>query len=121
MATLLDSIYGLYLDYQYRRSEADNRTGLLLQPEFSDPVNTTTTLGFHHDEVEFADEVREHVEQYAMRSRESWKQLLMEGRNDGDDEIDNEDDGEGVDDDGFEFEFEDKEIDDFEGEDSLYD
>ena len=35
MSTLLDSIFGL-----------------LLQPEHSDPVNTITTLGFHHDQVE---------------------------------------------------------------------
>ena len=43
MDTLLDTVYGL-----------------LYQPEHSDPVNTTTTLGFHHDQVEFAEEVREH-------------------------------------------------------------
>jgi ubiquitin-protein ligase len=65
MTTLLDSIYGL-----------------LLQPEYSDPVNTMSTLGFHHDQVEFADEVREHVENNASRSRESWKKLLLEGVDD---------------------------------------
>jgi hypothetical protein len=72
---------------------------LLLQPEFSDPVNTTTTLGFHHDQVEFADEVREHVEQYALRSRESWKKLLLEG-------VDSEDEDDGLENEG-------DEVDDF--------
>lgn len=60
MTTLLDTVYGL-----------------LYQPEYSDPVNTTTTLGFHHDQVEFADEVREHVDMHASKSREEWKQQLL--------------------------------------------
>lgn len=67
MTTLLDTVYGL-----------------LLQPEFSDPVNTTTTLGFHHDQVEFADEVREHVDRYASQTRAEWKAELL-GEDDGDD------------------------------------
>lgn len=75
MSTLLDSIYGI-----------------LLQPEYSDPVNTTTTLGFHHDQVEFADEVREHVETYANKSRAWWKaEVLGEGHEDGEDGEDDDD------------------------------
>lgn len=68
MTTLLDSIFGL-----------------LLQPEHSDPVNVITTLGFHHDQVEFADEVREHVDRYAYKSREQWKRQLL-----GEDSVDEE-------------------------------
>ncbi len=77
MATLLDSVYGL-----------------LLQPEHSDPVNTTTTLGFHHDQVEFADEVREHVRDYARQSRAWWKAELLgeEHIDDGNSDILDEDD-----------------------------
>ena len=60
MTTLLDSVYGL-----------------LLQPEHSDPVNTTITLGFQHDQVEFADEVRDHVRKYASKTREWWKKELL--------------------------------------------
>ena len=60
MPTLLDSVYGL-----------------LLQPEHSDPVNTTTTLGFHHDQVEFAEEVRDHVDRHAFKTREDWRKILL--------------------------------------------
>lgn len=73
MTTLLDTVYGL-----------------LYQPEYTDPVNTTTTLGFHHDQVEFADEVREHVGCHASKSREEWKKELL-GEDDSDDEEDDED------------------------------
>ncbi|KAI0014255.1 hypothetical protein F4779DRAFT_612549 [Xylariaceae sp. FL0662B] len=54
MATLLQAVYGL-----------------LYQPEHSDPVNTTTALGFHHHEVEFANEVREHVRKHALQTRDT--------------------------------------------------
>ena len=60
MSTLLDSIFGL-----------------LLQPEHSDPVNTITTLGFHHDQVEFAEEVQEHVQRHARKTRAQWKKVLL--------------------------------------------
>lgn len=60
MTTLLDSIYGL-----------------LLQPEHSDPVSTIATLGFHHDQVEFAKEVRDHVRTHAGKSREEWSRELL--------------------------------------------
>jgi len=70
MTTLLDTIYGL-----------------LFQPEFSDPVNTTTTLGFHHDEVEFADEVRAHVDRFAGKTRDWWRrEILGEAHTDSDDD-----------------------------------
>lgn len=71
MTTLLDTVYGL-----------------LLQPEYSDPVNTTTTLGYHHDQVEFAEEVREHVDRYASQSRDEWKKVLL---GEDDDSFDDED------------------------------
>ena len=54
MTMLLDTVYGL-----------------LYQPEHSDPVNTTTTLGFHHDQVEFAKKVRDHVQRHACETRNS--------------------------------------------------
>ena len=75
MTTLLETVYGL-----------------LYQPEYSDPVNTTTTLGYHHDQVEFADEVREFVEEHASMTRTEWrKELLGESDEDKDDEMaDNE-------------------------------
>ena len=60
MRTLLDMIYGL-----------------LLQPEHSDPVNTTITLGYHHDEVEFADQVRAHVKKHARKTREEWRAEIL--------------------------------------------
>lgn len=60
MTTLLDSVYGL-----------------LLQPEHSDPVNTTSTLSFHHDQVEFFDETRDYVDRHAFKTREDWKKILL--------------------------------------------
>jgi ubiquitin-protein ligase len=73
MSTLLDSIFGL-----------------LLQPEHSDPVNTITTLGFHHDQVEFAEEVQDHVQKHARKTRAQWKKVLL-GEEPSDDEDENED------------------------------
>jgi ubiquitin-protein ligase len=71
MTRLLDSVYGM-----------------LLQAETSDPVNTTITLGYHHDQVEFNDEVREWTRMYARKTREEWKTTLLEGKdwNDGDED-----------------------------------
>lgn len=82
MTALLDTVYGL-----------------LLQPEHSDPVNTTITLGYHHDEVEFAEEVREHVQKHALKTRAHWKaELLGEVAPPAeDDEEDDDDDGMGED------------------------
>ena len=82
MTTLLDTVYGL-----------------LYQPEHSDPVNTTITLGFHHDQVEFADEVREHVGRYANKSREQWKAILLGDEDEDDDEDEDEDEQDGSEDD----------------------
>ena len=53
---------------------------MLLQAETSDPVNTTITLGYHHDQVEFNDEVREWTHMYASKTREEWKTTLLEGK-----------------------------------------
>lgn len=55
----------------------DTIFGLLMQPEHSDPVNTTITLGYHHDMVEFAEEVRGHVQRHALKTREEWKEELL--------------------------------------------
>jgi ubiquitin-protein ligase/uncharacterized protein YegL len=60
MGAILDTIYGL-----------------LYQPESSDPVNTTTTLGFFHDPVDFAEEAREHARKHASKTREDWKAEIL--------------------------------------------
>lgn len=57
----------------------DTIYGLLLQAETSDPVNTVFTLDYHHDAVEFNDEVREWVARYATKTREEWRRALLEG------------------------------------------
>nr|OQO19999.1 hypothetical protein B0A51_12261 [Rachicladosporium sp. CCFEE 5018] len=53
--------------------------GLLFQAELSDPIKTSTTLGYHHDQVEYADEVRVHVRKYTRQSREAWKDEILDG------------------------------------------
>lgn len=40
--------------------------------------HTIVTLGYHHDQVEFADEVRAHVAKYASKSAEEWRRELLE-------------------------------------------
>jgi ubiquitin-protein ligase len=82
MSRLLDSVYGM-----------------LLQAETSDPVITTITLGYHHDQVEFNDEVHEWTRMYARKTREEWKTTLLQGKewnedggNEGEDD-EGEDDG----------------------------
>ncbi|KAF2158863.1 hypothetical protein M409DRAFT_61284 [Zasmidium cellare ATCC 36951] len=69
MATVLDTVFGL-----------------LLQAETSDPVNVTTTLGYHHDQVEFAEDVRAHAQRHASKTRQQWKEELI-----GEDENEEED------------------------------
>lgn len=80
MTTLLDTVYGL-----------------LYQPERSDPVNTTITLGFHHDEVEFAEEVRDHVQRHALKTRAQWRaEILCEDEEEGtEDELGEDEEDEG--------------------------
>jgi ubiquitin-protein ligase len=48
----------------------DTVFGLLLVPEFTDPINTVVTLNFYWDEVAFREEVRSHIEKYALKGRE---------------------------------------------------
>lgn len=55
MTTVLDTVYGL-----------------LYQSEMSDSVNTGSSLGFHHDQVEFADETRKFVKKHASMTRKQW-------------------------------------------------
>ena len=43
----------------------DTVFGLLLVPEFTDPINTVVTLNFYWDEVAFREEVKKHIETYA--------------------------------------------------------
>ncbi|CAK3843880.1 bifunctional E2 E3 enzyme [Lecanosticta acicola] len=87
------------------RTVIDTIFGLLLQAEASDPVNTAAALGYHHDQVEYADEVREYVKKHAVKSRQEWNDELLglrEPRH-GDQEIgdgeDQEEDEENCDDD----------------------
>jgi len=48
----------------------DTVFGLLLVPEFSDPINTVVTLNYYWDEVAFKDEVQKHIRKYANKSRQ---------------------------------------------------
>jgi ubiquitin-protein ligase len=100
MTRLLDSVYGM-----------------LLQAETSDPVNTTMTLGYHHDQVEFNDEVREWTRMYAKKTREEWNTTLLEGKDWNEDNESGGEDVEGESDEGENGEREDDEGEDDEGED----
>jgi ubiquitin-protein ligase len=56
----------------------DTVFGLLLVPEFTDPINTVVTLNFYWDEVAFR-EVKKHIEKYASKGREELgKEILGE-------------------------------------------
>jgi hypothetical protein len=83
MTTVLDTIYGL-----------------LFQAEVSDPVSTLSTLEYHADGVEFADQVRAHVAKHAMKSRAEWKKELVgvDDTNDGEEERMDSNEEEGEDD-----------------------
>lgn len=63
-----DTSMGIVIDTIY---------GLLYQPEYSDPVNTTTTLRFFRDPVEFAEEARAHARRHASKTREEWKAEIL--------------------------------------------
>jgi len=52
---------------------------LLLVPKFSDPVNAVITLDFHHDQVAFQDEVKEHIAKHAKKTREEWRGEILDG------------------------------------------
>ncbi|OCL07298.1 hypothetical protein AOQ84DRAFT_342003 [Glonium stellatum] len=51
---------------------------LLLVPEFSDPINAVVTLDYHWDEVQFKDEVNEHILKHATTTRAEWRAELLE-------------------------------------------
>ncbi|QDS73995.1 hypothetical protein FKW77_008649 [Venturia effusa] len=53
--------------------------GLLLVPEYSDPVNVVVTLDFHHDQAAFADLAREHIAKHATMSRAEHRVAIMGG------------------------------------------
>ncbi|KAI5208159.1 hypothetical protein E4T39_01468 [Aureobasidium subglaciale] len=56
----------------------DTVYGLMLQAEAGDAVHTTVTLGFHHDEVAFAEEARRHARRHGQKTREEWKYELLD-------------------------------------------
>lgn len=57
----------------------DTVFGLLLVPEFTDPINTVVTLNFYWDEVAFREEVKKHIGKYALKGREELgKEILGE-------------------------------------------
>ncbi|KAH0148767.1 hypothetical protein KCU67_g11321, partial [Aureobasidium melanogenum] len=60
------------------KSVLDTVYGLLLQAEAGDAVHTTVTLGFHHDEVAFAEEARRHARKHGKMTRKEWKYELLE-------------------------------------------
>lgn len=53
--------------------------GLLLVPEFTDPINTVVTLNYYWDEVAFQAEVEKHIEKYAKMSREELGRDILGG------------------------------------------
>lgn len=40
--------------------------------------HTTVTLGFHHDEVAFAEEARRHARKHGYKTRQDWKIELFD-------------------------------------------
>ncbi|KAI5244656.1 hypothetical protein E4T43_03593 [Aureobasidium subglaciale] len=56
----------------------DTVYGLMLQAEAGDAVHTTVTLGFHHDEVAFAEEARRYARRHGKKTREEWKYELLD-------------------------------------------
>ncbi|THZ49733.1 hypothetical protein D6C90_03218 [Aureobasidium pullulans] len=60
------------------KSVLDTVYGLLLQAEAGDAVHTTVTLGFHHDEVAFAEEARRHARKHGYKTRQDWKIELLD-------------------------------------------
>jgi ubiquitin-protein ligase len=57
----------------------DTVFGLLLVPELTDSINTVVTLNFYWDEVAFREEVKKHIEKYALKGREELgKEILGE-------------------------------------------
>lgn len=53
--------------------------------------HTTVTLGFHHDEAEFAVEARRHAEKHASKSRSNWKTQILSEIEEDDDEVGDDD------------------------------
>lgn len=53
--------------------------------------HTTVTLGFHHDEAEFAVEARRHAEKHASKSRSEWKAQILSEIQEDDDEVGDDD------------------------------
>ncbi|KAI4854045.1 hypothetical protein E4T44_00446 [Aureobasidium sp. EXF-8845] len=69
------------------KSVLDTVYGLLLQAEVGDAVHTTVTLGFHHDQVAFAEEARRHAKKHGSKSREEWKYELLDLDEDEEDDV----------------------------------
>ncbi|KAJ9607164.1 hypothetical protein H2200_008236 [Cladophialophora chaetospira] len=55
----------------------DTIFGLLLVPEFTDPINTVVTLNYYWDEVAFKDEVVKHIQKHANHSRAQLGDSIM--------------------------------------------
>jgi hypothetical protein len=49
----------------------------VLIPTYIFDRHTTVTLGFHHDEVAFAEEARRYAREYGTKSRAEWKHELL--------------------------------------------
>jgi len=50
--------------------------GLLLNPDYEDPLDSTLALEFYEASGVYEDSIRRHVEQHAHRSRAAWRQHL---------------------------------------------
>ncbi|KAK3291654.1 uncharacterized protein B0H64DRAFT_409684 [Chaetomium fimeti] len=51
--------------------------GLLMEPDYSDPVNIVVTLDFHHDQVAFAEMAREFIQRHATKTRAQWRAEIL--------------------------------------------
>ncbi|KAK3936440.1 ubiquitin-conjugating enzyme/RWD-like protein [Diplogelasinospora grovesii] len=51
--------------------------GLLLQPDYTDPINIVVTLDFHHDQVAFAEVARESIGKHATKTRAQWRAKIL--------------------------------------------
>lgn len=60
LTTVLDTVYGL-----------------MLQAEISDSISTTATLGYHHDQLEYNEEVQEFCRRHASKTAAQWRRELI--------------------------------------------
>lgn len=55
----------------------DTIYSLLLEPEFSDPINLVVTLNYHWDQVEFRNKAQRHLSTHARTTRAQWREKIL--------------------------------------------